>query len=320
MGYFSGIAFELLPLATNQNFSEVGYRAANADVDAAIREGIFVDARHHFEVFGLAEGRRVLANTTEEFLVLKERKLQRIDQFLRDDLPFVRRAHFFDFLTDEFKSQFGITETSAVSGHPYDFDFMDVIENSEWVLDCGAGFRPTYFENVVNFEIVGYPSTDVLGVGEILPFKDASFDAVISNAVLEHVRYPWLCAREILRVLKPGGALLCCVPFLQPVHGYPHHYFNMSAEGLLSLFEDYVDEIQQYVPTSTTPIWALTWMLQRWCADLDDEVRARFIEMKVGELLEPANEYLDRSFVRDLSEKANFELASATVLRCRKRK
>jgi hypothetical protein len=26
------------------------------------------------------------------------------------------------------------------------------------------------------------------------------------------------------------------VPFLQPLHGYPHHYYNMTGEGLRNLF------------------------------------------------------------------------------------
>jgi hypothetical protein len=34
------------------------------------------------------------------------------------------------------------------------------------------------------------------------------------------------------------------VPFLQPLHGYPHHYFNMTHMGVRSLFEDQI-EIEQ---------------------------------------------------------------------------
>jgi SAM-dependent methyltransferase len=100
-----------------------------------------------------------------------------------------------------------------------------------------AGLRDIYYDNVVNYEIVDYDTTDVIGPGERLPFRDGVFDAVISIAVLEHVRDPFACAAEIVRVLKPGGELVCSVPFLQPLHGYPHHYYNMTPQGLRALFE-----------------------------------------------------------------------------------
>jgi ubiquinone/menaquinone biosynthesis C-methylase UbiE len=38
-----------------------------------------------------------------------------------------------------------------------------------------------------------------------LPFPDASFDAVFSNALLEHLREPTRALQEFLRVLRPGG-------------------------------------------------------------------------------------------------------------------
>ena len=40
-----------------------------------------------------------------------------------------------------------------------------------------------------------------------LPFKDESFDAAFSHAVLEHLQEPIKALQELLRVLKPGGIL-----------------------------------------------------------------------------------------------------------------
>jgi SAM-dependent methyltransferase len=45
-----------------------------------------------------------------------------------------------------------------------------------------------------------------------LPFDDASFDAVVSDQVLEHVRDHASAAREIARVLRPHGATLHIFP------------------------------------------------------------------------------------------------------------
>jgi len=85
----------------------------------------------------------------------------------------------------------------------------------------GAGDQDHIEPSIICSEIVGYKSTDVLAVGQRLPFADASFDGVFSSAVLEHVTDPFACAEELMRVLKPSGRIFCSVPFLQPEHGYP---------------------------------------------------------------------------------------------------
>jgi SAM-dependent methyltransferase len=154
----------------------------------------------------------------------------------------------------------------------------------------------------------------VLGVGEELPFRDASFDAVISIAVLEHVRNPFRCADEIVRVLKPGGRLICCAPFLQPYHGYPSHYYNMSWQGLRALFEDQLRIDDHKVTGSMGPIWSLTWMIQSWAEGLEPAVRERFLDLKLKDLMGPPRDYLERDFVRDLPQAKTFELASATMI------
>ncbi|MBB3571263.1 hypothetical protein [Rhizobium sp. BK491] len=84
----------------------------------------------------------------------------------------------------------GISDTDAVSAHGYDRHGLDIVAKYKdgLVLDCGAGRRDVYFDNVVNFEIVPYDSTDIGGVREELPFKDNTFDAILSIAVL--VTYP----------------------------------------------------------------------------------------------------------------------------------
>jgi ubiquinone/menaquinone biosynthesis C-methylase UbiE len=48
--------------------------------------------------------------------------------------------------------------------------------------------------------------------GEQLPFADAAFDRVICTETLEHVEDDHVLARELARVLKPGGILAVSVP------------------------------------------------------------------------------------------------------------
>ena len=45
-----------------------------------------------------------------------------------------------------------------------------------------------------------------------LPFADASFDAVFSHALFEHLAEPGKAMREFLRVVRPGGAVGVCTP------------------------------------------------------------------------------------------------------------
>jgi SAM-dependent methyltransferase len=42
---------------------------------------------------------------------------------------------------------------------------------------------------------------------EKLTFKDNTFDIFITQEVMEHVFYPNLASKEIMRVLKPGGGV-----------------------------------------------------------------------------------------------------------------
>lgn len=52
-----------------------------------------------------------------------------------------------------------------------------------------------------------------------LPFADASFDLVVALDVLEHLDDDAAAARELLRVLRPGGAAVIFVPALQLLWG-----------------------------------------------------------------------------------------------------
>jgi SAM-dependent methyltransferase len=221
----------------------------------------------------------------------------------------------FDFLPDDFRHDFAITDTDNVSENPYDGEIVSIINRHHrgWVLDCGAGRRQHYYEHVVNFEVVPYETTDVMGVGERLPFRDEAFDAVFSIAVLEHVRDPLAAAREIQRVLKPGGTLYCQLPFLQPFHGYPHHYFNATQSGLLRLFED-IDVETIDVLDFGQPVAALSWSLQTYVEGLPADERERFMDMTVRDFLRPTREVLTEPFVLQLSEEAKRTLACCNVL------
>jgi SAM-dependent methyltransferase len=250
----------------------------------------------------------------------KAAKLRRIAPLLRPDRAGRLTAHHFDCLTPELRAATGIIATDAVSSHPYDGIALDLIRRHAGglVLDAGAGSRAEYLPDVVNLEIAPYPSTDVLAVGEALPFVDGAFDAILSLSVLEHVRDPFACARELIRVLKPGGTLYASVPFLQPYHGYPHHYYNMTHQGLAALFAGGLVVQEQRVLDSGHPLWTLAWFLRSYTAALPAEMRGKFQNMTVADFLGTPEELLRRDIAVALPEAARFELAAATILLARK--
>jgi SAM-dependent methyltransferase len=233
-------------------------------------------------------------------------------------------ANSVNFLTAEFQKQFSIVPTENVSAWDYDPRIVEIIRKhpDRMFLDCGAGYRTRHFDNVINFEIVDYPSTDVLGVGEKLPFAANSLDGVFSVAVLEHVKDPFLCAREIVRVLKPGGVLFCAVPFLQPLHAYPHHYYNMTKQGLANLFEA-LDIREQYVPLSLHPMTSLQWILRLYAQGLPPTLRRVFLTMPVGLFLKLGGfqTWPNRRIpvIHDLRNDAWTELAGGNVIVAYKR-
>jgi len=210
----------------------------------------------------------------------------------------------FNFLSKDVIKSFDIIQTDNISANCYDGLALNTIYKyrNGLILDCGAGLRKECYENVINYEIVAYDSTDVLGVAERLPFKDNTFDGVFSFAVLEHVKDPFAGAREMVRVLKPGGMLYCQAPFLAPLHGYPHHYFNMSKQGLNLLFEGLIDIDRLEVLNFGQPIFALSWFLNSYITGLPEEQQEAFREMKIRDLIKPGGDYLGASFVRELSD------------------
>lgn len=128
-------------------------------------------------------------------------------------------------------------------------EFVDKdVRRGARVLDVGCGYKPYYpffAEKDVEYvgaDLIDSGFVDVLAEADRLPFEDASFDAVISTQVFEHIPEPALTAKEIYRVLKPGGAALITIPFVWEQHDWPHDYWRFTADGIRRLLADF-DEL-----------------------------------------------------------------------------
>lgn len=72
-----------------------------------------------------------------------------------------------------------------------------------------------------------------------LPFADETFDAVVAQAVLEHVVDPNRCVDEIHRVLRADGLVYAETPFMQQVHGGQYDFTRFTPLGHRRLFRHF---------------------------------------------------------------------------------
>ncbi|MBV9154632.1 MAG: hypothetical protein JO097_00085, partial [Acidobacteriaceae bacterium] len=105
-----------------------------------------------------------------------------------------------------------------------------------------------------------------------------------------------------------------CVPFLQPEHGYPDHYFNATRSGLRQLFARELELARHFVPRSGEPVWSLHWFLSRYVLGLAGAERAEFLKMRVEDLLtDTPLASLQKPWVTRLDEESKWRLAASTA-------
>jgi SAM-dependent methyltransferase len=104
---------------------------------------------------------------------------------------------------------------------------------------CGVGMYVRallpYADEVHGFDVeadylveaaASYPTAHLqLGVGEHLPYPEASFDLILNHEVIEHVQDDRATAAEMVRVLKPGGRIVLFAPNrLYPFETHGHYW------------------------------------------------------------------------------------------------
>jgi SAM-dependent methyltransferase len=130
------------------------------------------------------------------------------------------------------------------------------------VADLGSG-PLRHDPQVICCDGMNYDNVNLVTDLEHLPIRKESLDGVISVAVLEHVTNPPAHVAEMLRVLKPGGRVLCFIPFLQGYHASPYDYQRFTISGMRHLFRDF--ELVSLEPAAG-PTSSLVWIFQEWLA------------------------------------------------------
>ena len=143
-----------------------------------------------------------------------------------------------------------------------------IVRDKKEILDIGGGLRvdtsrssrhdthswvyKLIQEERVLYKVLDYVDTyspDIVGSIEDLPLPDSSQKAIVCLSVLEHVENPIQAAKELYRVLEPGGYCLVYVPFLFYYHaerGYYKDYWRFTEDSLNFMFKKFSTiEIQQ---------------------------------------------------------------------------
>jgi SAM-dependent methyltransferase len=103
----------------------------------------------------------------------------------------------------------------------------------------GNGVEAIYADRrtrVIGFDIYSSPLTQFIADAHQIPLAGESVDAVLIQAVLEHVLDPGQVVREIHRVLRTGGLVYAETPFLQQVHAGPYDFVRFTSSGHRYLF------------------------------------------------------------------------------------
>ena len=103
----------------------------------------------------------------------------------------------------------------------------------------GQGMEPIYAHpdiRIYSFDIYATPNVQFVADAHHIPLPDDFFDAVIVQAVLEHVLQPNQVVAEIWRVLRPQGLVYAETPFMQQVHEGAFDFTRFTESGHRYLF------------------------------------------------------------------------------------
>ena len=93
------------------------------------------------------------------------------------------------------------------------------------------------FEFLSLYGVADNPQVRVADITDCPQIESERYDAVVSISVFEHVERPWKAAKEIERILKPGGLAVHLAPFSYFYHKAPEDYWRYTPAGFAAIFD-----------------------------------------------------------------------------------
>jgi SAM-dependent methyltransferase len=124
-------------------------------------------------------------------------------------------------------------------------------ESSKRAIDLGCGTEHQRFKEPL--QMLGYESTgvdfdgaapDILADLHLLPFRDESFDLLLTSAVFEHLKNPHVAMAEAARIAKEGSLFVGSIAFSEPYH---ISYFHCSPLATYELLTSTGFEVQAII-------------------------------------------------------------------------
>ena len=145
------------------------------------------------------------------FAVDREHPPPLMDQLFFRDLYYLEKAHWWFFCRRKLVSDF-LNLYQSTSGPR----ILDMGCGTGGMLDdltyIGPEFGLDVSATAIKFCRTRGHDRLVLGSGEALPYKTASFDAIVSLDVFEHIENDLLALKSVQRICAPGAVVILAVP------------------------------------------------------------------------------------------------------------
>jgi SAM-dependent methyltransferase len=99
-------------------------------------------------------------------------------------------------------------------------------------IGSGPGFARQFIPDLVLSDVVRAPWHDHEASADALPFDDASVGALVLFDVLHHLPDPRRFFGEAVRVLRPGGRIVLCEPYMSPLSYLIYRLFHVEPVAL----------------------------------------------------------------------------------------